>query len=135
VPRAASLAVLLRRLVGAVLGFLWFNAPPARCHGRDNRLAVDRRRAGMLANRRGDQSTNRAGDRWLLFCSRTVSVVFRVHVPSKITRPARLSALRRLHHHFGRRGWSEPTIVLRFWIIGRHPAMIGLATLEVEVSG
>ena len=109
IPRSGELSVLLSALVGAGLGFLWFNAPPAM---------VFMGNTGSLAIVGG------------LFVLETVSVI--VQVLSYKWTGRRIFRMAPLHHHFEQKGWAEPTIVFRFWIIAAILSMVGLATLKLR---
>lgn len=128
VPGAGELAIICAALCGASLGFLWFNAPPAMvfmgdtgslaCGGALGAIAVVAKHELVLAIVGG------------LFVLETVSVV--VQVASFKLTGRRVFRMAPLHHHFEKKGWAEPTIVIRFWIIASVLALIGLATLKLR---
>jgi len=128
VSGAGELAVFCGAMVGASLGFLWFNAPPAMvfmgdtgslaCGGALGAIAVITKHELVLAVIGG------------LFVVETISVVVQV-VSFKLT-GRRVFRMAPLHHHFEQKGWEEPTIVIRFWIIAMILALIGLATLKLR---
>ncbi len=128
VPGSGELAVFCGALVGASLGFLWFNAPPAMvfmgdtgslsCGGALGSIAVVTKHELVLAIVGG------------LFVLETVSVIVQV-VSFKMT-GRRVFRMAPLHHHFEQKGWAEPTIVIRFWIIASILALTGLATLKLR---
>lgn len=128
VPGAGELAVFCGALVGASLGFLWFNAPPAMvfmgdtgslaCGGALGAISVVTKHELVLAIVGG------------LFVLETASVMMQV-VSYKLT-GKRVFRMAPLHHHFEKKGWHEPTIVIRFWIIASILALAGLSTLKLR---
>jgi phospho-N-acetylmuramoyl-pentapeptide-transferase len=128
VAGTGELAVFCAGLVGASLGFLWFNAPPAMvfmgdtgslsCGGALGGIAVITKHELVLAIIGG------------LFVLETVSVV--VQVASFRLTGKRVFRMAPLHHHFEKKGWREETIVVRFWIIAAILALIGLSTLKLR---
>jgi len=128
VPGSGELAVFCGALVGASLGFLWFNAPPAMvfmgdtgslsCGGALGGIAVVTKHELVLAIIGG------------LFVLETVSVI--VQVASFRMTGRRVFRMAPLHHHFEQKGWAEPTIVIRFWIIAMILALVGLSTLKLR---
>ena len=128
VPRAGELAVLLSALVGAGLGFLWFNAPPAMVFmGDTGSLAIGGALGGVAVVTKHEIVLAIVGG---LFVLETVSVIVQV-LSFKLT-GKRIFRMAPLHHHFEQKGWAEPTIVFRFWIIAAILSMIGLATLKLR---
>ena len=125
---AGELAVFCGALIGAGLGFLWFNAPPAMVFmGDTGSLAVGGALGAISIVTKHELVLAIIGG---LFVLETVSVIVQV-VSFKLT-GKRVFAMAPLHHHFEKKGWSEPTIVLRFWIIASILAVIGLATLKLR---
>ena len=128
VPGAGELAVICTAMVGAGLGFLWFNAPPAQVFmGDTGSLSL----GGML----GTVSVVTKHELVLaiiggLFVVETLSVIIQVYY-FKLT-GKRIFLMAPIHHHFEKKGWSEPTIVIRFWIIAVIFALIGLSTLKLR---
>ncbi len=128
VAGTGELAVFCGALVGASLGFLWFNAPPAMvfmgdtgslsCGGALGGIAVVTKHELVLAIIGG------------LFVLETVSVI--VQVASFRLTGRRVFRMAPLHHHFEQKGWAEPTIVIRFWIIAVILALVGLSTLKLR---
>jgi phospho-N-acetylmuramoyl-pentapeptide-transferase len=128
VAGTGELAVFCSALVGASLGFLWFNAPPAMvfmgdtgslsCGGALGGIAVVTKHELVLAIIGG------------LFVLETVSVI--VQVASFKLTGRRVFRMAPLHHHFEKLGWAEPTIVIRFWIIALILALAGLSTLKLR---
>ncbi|MFP4271345.1 MAG: phospho-N-acetylmuramoyl-pentapeptide-transferase [Alphaproteobacteria bacterium] len=128
VAGTGELAVVCGAIVGAAMGFLWFNAPPAMVFMGDT---------GSLATGGALGATAVVTEHELvlaiiggLFVLETVSVVVQVF-SFKLT-GRRVFAMAPLHHHFEKRGWKEPTIVIRFWIIAMILALIGLSTLKLR---
>jgi len=128
VPGTGELAVFCGALVGASLGFLWYNAPPAMvfmgdigslsCGGALGGIAVITKHELVLAIIGG------------LFVLETVSVIVQV-ISYKLT-GKRVFRMAPLHHHFEQKGWAESTVVIRFWIIASILALAGLATLKLR---
>ncbi len=128
VPGTGELAVFCGALVGASLGFLWYNAPPAMVFmGDTGSLAVGGALGAISIVTKHELVLAIIGG---LFVLETVSVIVQV-VSFKLT-GKRVFAMAPLHHHFEKKGWSEPTIVIRFWIIAAILAVIGLATLKLR---
>lgn len=128
VPRSGELAVLLAALVGAGLGFLWFNAPPAMVFmGDTGSLAIGGALGAVAVVTKHEIVLSIVGG---LFVLETVSVI--VQVLSYRWTGKRVFRMAPLHHHFEQKGWAEPTIVFRFWIIAAILAMAGLATLKLR---
>jgi phospho-N-acetylmuramoyl-pentapeptide-transferase len=123
-----ELAIICGALIGAGIGFLWFNAPPAMVFmGDTGSLAMGAGLGAMAMIAKHEIVLAVIGG---LFVLETVSVVVQV-VSFKLT-GRRVFAMAPLHHHFEKKGWSEPTIVIRFWIIAVILALIGLATLKLR---
>src|ERR1043165_4534710 len=128
VPRSGELAVLLAALIGAGLGFLWFNAPPAMVFmGDTGSLAIGGALGAVAVVTKHEIVLAIVGG---LFVLETVSVI--VQVLSFKWTGRRVFRMAPLHHHFEQKGWAEPTIVFRFWIIAAILAMAGLATLKLR---
>jgi phospho-N-acetylmuramoyl-pentapeptide-transferase len=128
VPGAGELAVFCGALIGAGLGFLWFNAPPARVFmGDTGSLALGGALGTVAVVTKHELVLAVVGG---LFVLETVSVIVQV-VSFKLT-GRRVFRMAPLHHHFERKGWAEPTIVIRFWIIAAILALAGLATLKLR---
>ena len=128
VPLAGDLMVICGAMIGAGVGFLWFNAPPAQIFmGDTGSLAL----GGLL----GVTAVAIKHEFVLaiiggLFVIEALSVV--VQVASFKLTGKRVFRMAPIHHHFEQLGWSEPQIVMRFWIIAFVLAMIGLATLKLR---
>ena len=128
VPGTGELAVICGALVGAGLGFLWYNAPPASVFmGDTGSLALGGALGAISVATRHELVLAVIGG---LFVLETVSVIVQV-VSFKLT-GKRVFAMAPLHHHFEKKGWAESTIVIRFWIISVILALIGLATLKLR---
>jgi phospho-N-acetylmuramoyl-pentapeptide-transferase len=123
-----ELAVLCGAIVGAGLGFLWFNAPPAMIFmGDTGSLSLGGALGAIAVAVKHEIVLAIIGG---LFVLETVSVIVQV-LSFKMT-GKRVFAMAPLHHHFEQKGWKEPTIVIRFWIIAFVLALIGLSTLKLR---
>jgi phospho-N-acetylmuramoyl-pentapeptide-transferase len=128
VPGTGELAVFCGGLIGAGLGFLWYNAPPAMVFmGDTGSLAIGGALGGISVATKHELVLAIVGG---LFVLETVSVVVQV-VSFKLT-GKRVFRMAPLHHHFEQKGWAEPTIVIRFWIIAAVLALVGLSTLKLR---
>ncbi|MEM7679801.1 MAG: phospho-N-acetylmuramoyl-pentapeptide-transferase [Pseudomonadota bacterium] len=128
VPGTGELAVLCGALIGGAMGFLWYNAPPAMIFmGDTGSLAMGGLLGAIAVMVKHELVLVIIGG---LFVLETVSVIVQV-VSFKLT-GKRVFAMAPLHHHFEKKGWSEPTIVIRFWIIAVILALIGLSTLKLR---
>jgi phospho-N-acetylmuramoyl-pentapeptide-transferase len=128
VPGTGELAVFCGALIGGGLGFLWFNAPPAKVFmGDTGSLALGGALGVISVITKHELVLAIVGG---LFVLETVSVIVQV-VSFKLT-GKRVFAMAPLHHHFEKKGWAEPTIVIRFWIIALILALIGLSTLKLR---
>ena len=128
VPGTGELAVFCGALVGASLGFLWFNAPPAMVFmGDTGSLAVGGALGAISVITKHELVLVIIGG---VFVLETVSVIVQV-VSFRLT-GKRVFAMAPLHHHFEKKGWAESTIVIRFWIIALILALIGLSTLKLR---
>jgi phospho-N-acetylmuramoyl-pentapeptide-transferase len=128
VPGAGELAVFAGALVGAGLGFLWFNAPPASVFmGDTGSLSMGGALGVVAVVTKHELVLGVIGG---LFVLETVSVV--VQVASFKLTGRRVFRMAPLHHHYEEKGWAEPTIVIRFWIIAVILALIGLSTLKLR---
>ena len=128
VPGAGELAVFGGAIVGAGLGFLWFNAPPAMVMmGDTGSLSLGGALGGIAVVTKHEIVLAIIGG---LFVLEAVSVI--VQVASFKMTGKRVFAMAPIHHHFEKRGWAESTIVIRFWIIALVLAMIGLSSLKLR---
>ena len=129
VPGAAEVTVVLAGVVGAVLGFLWFNTYPAQIFMGDvGSLALGAvlGLAALIAKQ--ELILVVVGG---LFVMEALSVIIQV-AWFKATGGRRIFRMAPLHHHFELKGWAEPKVIVRFWLIAAILAMIGLATLKIR---
>lgn len=125
---SGELAILCGALIGGAMGFLWFNAPPAMIFmGDTGSLAMGGVLGTIAVMVKHELVLAIIGG---LFVLETVSVI--VQVASFKLTGKRVFAMAPLHHHFEKKGWSEPTIVIRFWIIAVILALVGMATLKLR---
>jgi phospho-N-acetylmuramoyl-pentapeptide-transferase len=125
---AGELAVFCSALIGAGMGFLWFNAPPAAVFMGDiGSLALGGALGAVAMATKHEIVLMIVGG---LFVMETVSVVVQVFWYKRTGN--RVFLMAPLHHHFEKKGWAEPTIVIRFWIISMILALVGLATLKIR---
>jgi len=128
VPGSGDLAVLCGAIIGAGLGFLWFNAPPAMVFmGDTGSLALGGALGAIAVITKHELVLAVIGG---LFVLETASVIIQV-VSFKLT-GRRVFRMAPIHHHFEQLGWAESTIVIRFWIIAVILALIGLSTLKLR---
>jgi len=128
IPGTGELSVLCGALIGSALGFLWFNAPPAKVFmGDTGSLALGATIGSIAIMVKHEIVLAIAGG---LFVLETLSVVIQV-LSFKLT-GKRVFMMAPLHHHFEKKGWAESTIVIRFWIITIVLALISLATLKIR---
>ena len=128
VPGVGELAVFLSSLIGAGMGFLWFNAPPAAVFMGDiGSLSLGGALGAVAVETKHEIVLMIVGG---LFVVETVSVIIQVFWYKRTG--TRVFLMAPLHHHFEKKGWAEPTIVIRFWIISMILALIGLATLKIR---
>jgi phospho-N-acetylmuramoyl-pentapeptide-transferase len=128
VPGTGELAVFCGSLIGGGLGFLWFNAPPAKVFmGDTGSLALGGALGVVSVITKHELVLAIVGG---LFVLETVSVI--VQVASFKLTGKRIFAMAPLHHHFEKKGWAESTIVIRFWIIALILALVGLSTLKLR---
>jgi phospho-N-acetylmuramoyl-pentapeptide-transferase len=128
VPGTGELAVICGALIGAGLGFLWFNAPPAQVFmGDTGSLALGGLLGAVSVAAKSEILLAIAGG---LFVLEALSVIIQV-ISYKLTRK-RVFRMAPIHHHFEQKGWKEPQIVIRFWIITIVLALIALSTLKLR---
>ena len=121
-------AVFAAALIGACLGFLWYNAPPAAVFmGDTGSLALGGALGSIAVITNHELVLVVIGG---LFVLETVSVI--VQVISFKTTGKRVFRMAPIHHHFEQLGWSEPTVVIRFWIVAFVLALAGLSTLKLR---
>jgi phospho-N-acetylmuramoyl-pentapeptide-transferase len=128
VPGTGELAIICGALIGAGLGFLWFNAPPAMIFmGDTGSLALGGALGAIAVATKHEIVLAIVGG---LFVLETLSVIIQV-ASFKMT-GRRVFRMAPLHHHFEQKGWQESTVVVRFWIISVVLALVGLATLKLR---
>ncbi len=128
VPGAGELAIVCGALIGAGLGFLWFNAPPAMIFmGDTGSLALGGALGAIAVATKHEFVLAIAGG---LFVLEALSVIIQV-ISFKLT-GKRVFRMAPLHHHFEKKGWRESTVVVRFWIISVVLALIALSTLKLR---
>ena len=128
IPDVGELSIFCGSVVGACLGFLWYNAPPAKIFmGDTGSLSLGGSLAAIALIVKHEIVFAIIGG---LFVLETVSVIIQV-ISFKLT-GKRIFKMAPIHHHFEKKGWAESTIVIRFWIIAIILALIGLATLKLR---
>ena len=128
IKESGELSVFCGTLIGAALGFLWFNAPPAKVFmGDTGSLAMGSALGSLAIIVKHEIVLAIVGG---MFVLETLSVIVQV-ISFKLT-GKRIFQMAPLHHHFEKKGWAESTIVIRFWIITIVLALIGLATLKIR---
>ncbi|QDH24123.1 phospho-N-acetylmuramoyl-pentapeptide-transferase [Neokomagataea tanensis] len=128
VPGTGELAVFCAALIGAGLGFLWFNAPPAAVFmGDTGSLSLGGALGSIAVAVKHELVLCLVGG---VFVAETLSVVIQVFWFRRTGR--RVFLMAPLHHHFEKKGWQEPTIVIRFWIVSIVLGLCGLATLKLR---
>ena len=128
IPDVGELAIFCGSIVGACLGFLWYNAPPAKIFmGDTGSLSLGGSLAAIAIIVKHEIVLAIIGG---LFVLETVSVIIQV-LSFKLT-GKRIFKMAPIHHHFEKKGWAESTIVIRFWIIAIILALVGLATLKLR---
>jgi phospho-N-acetylmuramoyl-pentapeptide-transferase len=125
---AGDLTVLCSAIVGAGLAFLWFNAPPAAVFmGDTGSLALGGALGAIAVATQHEIVLGIIGG---LFVVEAMSVIIQVFFYKRTGR--RVFKMAPIHHHFEQMGWSEPTVVIRFWIISFVLALAGLSTLKLR---
>ena len=128
VPGVGDLTVLLLAIIGAGLAFLWFNAPPAAVFmGDTGSLALGGALGAVAVATHHEFVLAIIGG---LFVLEAMSVVIQVFFYKRTGK--RVFRMAPIHHHFEHLGWSEPTVVIRFWIISFVLALAGLSTLKLR---
>ncbi|MFT4960829.1 MAG: phospho-N-acetylmuramoyl-pentapeptide-transferase [Paracoccaceae bacterium] len=128
VPGTGEILIFTMALFGGGLGFLWYNAPPAAVFmGDTGSLALGGALGAIAVATKHELVLAVVGG---LFVVEAMSVIIQVLYFKSTGR--RVFLMAPIHHHYEKLGWSEPTIVIRFWIISLILAMIGLATLKVR---
>jgi len=128
VPGAGEILIFTAALFGGGLGFLWYNAPPAAVFmGDTGSLALGGALGAIAVVTKHELVLAVVGG---LFVVEALSVIIQVLYFKRTGK--RVFLMAPIHHHYEKKGWAEPTIVIRFWIISLILAMIGLATLKVR---
>ena len=128
IPNVGESSIFCGAMVGSCLGFLWYNAPPAKIFmGDTGSLSLG---GSLGAVSLISKHENVLGIIRGLFVLETASVIIQV-ISFKLT-GKRVFMMAPLHHHFEKKGWAESTVVIRFWIISIILALIGLATLKLR---
>ena len=128
VPGTGELLVICAGLIGGGLGFLWYNAPPAAVFmGDTGSLALGGALGAIAVCSKHEIVLAIVGG---LFVVEALSVIIQVFYFKATGK--RVFLMAPIHHHYEKKGWAEPQIVIRFWIVSLILAMIGLATLKVR---
>ncbi|EAR52597.1 phospho-N-acetylmuramoyl-pentapeptide-transferase [Oceanicola granulosus HTCC2516] len=128
VPDTGEILIFTMGLIGGGLGFLWYNAPPAAVFmGDTGSLALGGALGAIAVATKHELVLVIIGG---LFVVEALSVIVQVLYFKRTGK--RVFLMAPIHHHYEKKGWSEPQIVIRFWIISLILAMIGLATLKVR---
>jgi len=128
VPGTGEILIFTAGLFGGGLGFLWYNAPPAAVFmGDTGSLALGGALGAIAVATKHELVLAIVGG---LFVVEALSVIIQVLYFKRTGK--RVFLMAPIHHHYEKKGWAEPQIVIRFWIISLILAMIGLATLKVR---
>lgn len=128
VPGTGEILIFCSALIGGGLGFLWYNAPPAAVFmGDTGSLALGGALGAIAVAIKHELVLAIVGG---LFVVEALSVIIQVMYFKRTGK--RVFLMAPIHHHFEKRGWAEPQIVIRFWIISLILALIGLATLKLR---
>lgn len=128
VPGTGEILIFCAALIGGGLGFLWYNAPPAAVFmGDTGSLALGGALGAIAVATKHEIVLAIVGG---LFVVEALSVIIQVLYFKRTGK--RVFLMAPIHHHFEKKGWAEPQIVIRFWIISLILALIGLATLKVR---
>ena len=128
VPGTGEILIFTSALIGGGLGFLWYNAPPAAVFmGDTGSLALGGALGAIAVAIKHELVLAIVGG---LFVVEALSVIIQVLYFKRTGK--RVFLMAPIHHHFEKRGWAEPQIVIRFWIISLILALIGLATLKLR---
>jgi phospho-N-acetylmuramoyl-pentapeptide-transferase len=128
VPGAGELSIICGAIIGAGLGFLWFNAPPAQIFMGDTGSLGLGGLLGVIAVATKHEIV--LGIVGGLFVLEALSVIIQVAVFKRTGK--RVFLMAPIHHHFEKLGWTEPQVVIRFWIISVVLALVGLSTLKLR---
>jgi phospho-N-acetylmuramoyl-pentapeptide-transferase len=128
VPGTGEIMIFVAALIGGGLGFLWYNAPPAAVFmGDTGSLALGGALGAIAVATKHEIVLAIIGG---LFVVEALSVIIQVLYYKRTQK--RVFLMAPIHHHFEKKGWAEPQIVIRFWIISLILALIGLATLKLR---
>ena len=128
VPGVGEVAVICGALIGAGLGFLWYNAPPAKIFmGDTGSLALGGALGAIAVATKHEIVLAIIGG---LFVAELLSVIIQVAYFKRTGK--RIFLMAPIHHHFEKLGWAESTVVIRFWIVAMLLAFLGLATLKLR---
>ena len=128
VPGTGELLIFVSALIGGGLGFLWYNAPPAAVFmGDTGSLALGGALGVISVAIKHEIVLAIVGG---LFVVEAMSVIIQVLYFKRTGK--RVFLMAPIHHHFEKKGWAEPQIVIRFWIISMILALVGLATLKIR---
>lgn len=128
VPGTGEILIFVAGLIGGGLGFLWYNAPPAAVFmGDTGSLALGGALGAIAVSTKHELVLGIIGG---LFVVEALSVIIQVLYFKRTGK--RVFLMAPIHHHYEKKGWSEPQIVIRFWIVAVILAMIGLATLKLR---
>ena len=128
IPDVGEISIFCGSIVGSCLGFLWYNAPPAKIFmGDTGSLSLGGSLAAIAIIVKHEIVLAIVGG---LFVLETASVIIQV-ISFKLT-GKRIFKMSPIHHHFEKKGWAESTIVIRFWIIAIILSLVGLATLKLR---
>jgi len=129
VPETGEIAIICGAMIGAGLGFLWYNAPPAAVFmGDTGSLALGGTLGTIAVITKHEIVLAIVGG---VFVLEAISVILQVGY-FKWSGGKRIFLMAPIHHHFEKKGWSEPTVVFRFWIIAIVLGLIGLSTLKLR---
>jgi phospho-N-acetylmuramoyl-pentapeptide-transferase len=128
VPSVGELAVLCGAIIGGGMGFLWYNAPPAKIFmGDTGSLALGGALGAIAVCAKHELVLGIVGG---LFVAEALSVMIQVAYFKKTGK--RVFLMAPIHHHFEKLGWAESTVVVRFWIVAMMLSFVGLATLKLR---
>jgi phospho-N-acetylmuramoyl-pentapeptide-transferase len=128
VPGTGEILIFVMGVIGGGLGFLWYNAPPAAVFmGDTGSLALGGALGAIAVSTKHEIVLAIVGG---IFVVEALSVIIQVLYFKRTGK--RVFLMAPIHHHYEKKGWAEPTIVIRFWIVALILAMIGLATLKVR---
>jgi phospho-N-acetylmuramoyl-pentapeptide-transferase len=128
VPSVGELAVVCGAIIGGGMGFLWYNAPPAKIFmGDTGSLALGGALGAIAVCAKHELVLGIVGG---LFVAEALSVMIQVAYFKKTGK--RVFLMAPIHHHFEKLGWAESTVVVRFWIVSMMLSFVGLATLKLR---